>query len=130
MADNTPLKTGMPELVYAYNERDYNGNYRMKFGACAPSYLDDDPALPWAKDVTPYVRVDRTMVPVATFRVAIDCLKPLADLDLEPDDLVRCHDDRVVYARNKTQITVGDVRRAQAAIAALQRMIEEDRSHG
>ena len=129
MDTNTQIKSGMPELVYAYNERDYNGNYRMKFGACAPSYLDDDPALPWAKDITAYVRVGRDLLPVGPLRVAIDCLKPLAALDLEPDDLLRCADDRIVYARNKTQITVGDVRRAQATIAALERMLAEV-SHG
>ena len=41
---------------------------------------------------------------------------PLADLDLRPDSLDRQPDDRIIYARNRTTITVGDVRRARAAL--------------
>lgn len=47
----------------------------------------------------------------------LEALRPLAALDLEPDDLSREPDARAIYARNKSCITVGDVRRAIAAIS-------------
>ena len=46
-----------------------------------------------------------------------EAIKPLAALDLRPDSLDTRPDSQVIYARDKTQITVGDVRRAQVALA-------------
>ena len=47
----------------------------------------------------------------------IEAIKPLAALDLRPDGFDKRDDSQPVYARDKTVITVGDVRRASAALA-------------
>ncbi len=47
----------------------------------------------------------------------LEALRPLAGLDLRPGGLDQRADSQVIYAREKSQITVGDVRRAIAAIA-------------
>ena len=44
-----------------------------------------------------------------------EALRPLAGLDLRPDGFDKRPDDQTIYARDRTAITVGDVRRAQAA---------------
>ena len=45
-------------------------------------------------------------------------LRPLAELDLRPDGFDERPDTQTIYARDNSRITVGDVRRAIAAIAA------------
>ena len=45
-----------------------------------------------------------------------EALRPLANLDLRPDGFDKRPDDQQIYARDRTAITVGDVRRAQAAL--------------
>ena len=45
-----------------------------------------------------------------------EALRPLADLDLTPDDFDKRPDSQPIYARNKTAITVGDVRKARVAL--------------
>ena len=45
-----------------------------------------------------------------------EALRPLAELDLTPDDFDKRPDSQPIYARNKTSITVGDVRKARAAL--------------
>mgnify|MGYP000022199564 CR=1 FL=1 len=45
-----------------------------------------------------------------------EALRPLAELDLTPDDFGQRPDSQPIYARNKTAITVGDVRKACAAL--------------
>lgn len=45
-----------------------------------------------------------------------EALRPLAELDLRPDGFDKRPDSQVFYARDRTAITVGDVRRAQAAL--------------
>ena len=45
-----------------------------------------------------------------------EALRPLAELDLTPDDFDQRPDSQPIYARNKTAITVGDVRKACAAL--------------
>ena len=50
----------------------------------------------------------------------IEAIKPLAALDLRPDGFERRGDSQPVYARGNTVITVGDVRRASAALARVQ----------
>jgi len=50
----------------------------------------------------------------------IEAIKPLAALDLRPDGFDRRDDSQPVYARGNTVITVGDVRRASAALARVQ----------
>lgn len=47
----------------------------------------------------------------------IEAIKPLAALDLRPDGFDKRDDSQPVYARDNTVITVGDVRRAAAALA-------------
>ena len=44
-----------------------------------------------------------------------EALRPLAGLDLTPDDFDQRPDSQPIYARNKTAITVGDVRKARPA---------------
>ena len=46
----------------------------------------------------------------------IEAIKPFAALDLRPDGFDKRDDSQPVYARDKTVITVGDVRRASAAL--------------
>src|SRR5690606_9747755 len=50
----------------------------------------------------------------------IEAIKPLAAIDLRPDGFDKRDDSQPVYARGDTVITVGDVRRASAAIARAQ----------
>ncbi len=45
-----------------------------------------------------------------------EALRPLAELDLRPDNLETAPDWQTIYARNKSEIKVGDVRRARAAL--------------
>lgn len=45
-----------------------------------------------------------------------EALRPLAALDLTPDGFDKRPDDQIVYQRNSSTITVGDVRRAAAAL--------------
>ena len=45
-----------------------------------------------------------------------EALRPLAEIDLTPDDFDQRPDSQPIYARNKTAITVGDVRKACAAL--------------
>lgn len=45
-----------------------------------------------------------------------EALRPLAELDLTPDDFGQRPDSQPIYARNKTAITVGDIRKACAAL--------------
>lgn len=47
----------------------------------------------------------------------IEAIKPLAAIDLRPDGFDKRDDSQPVYARGNTVITVGDVRRASAALA-------------
>lgn len=47
----------------------------------------------------------------------IEAIKPLAELDLRPDGFDKRPDDQTIYARDRSAITVGDVRRAAAALA-------------
>lgn len=47
----------------------------------------------------------------------IEAIKPLAALDLRPGGFDKRDDSQPVYARDNTVITVGDVRRAAAALA-------------
>lgn len=47
----------------------------------------------------------------------IEAIKPLAELDLRPDGFDKRPDDQTIYARDRSTITVGDVRRAAAALA-------------
>lgn len=47
----------------------------------------------------------------------IEAIKPLAALDLRPDGFDKRDDSQPVYARDNSVITVGDVRRAAAALA-------------
>ena len=56
---------------------------------------------------------------MATLAVAalIEALRPLANLDLRPGAFDKLDNSQVVYARDNTTITVGDVRRARAALA-------------
>jgi len=55
--------------------------------------------------------------PRDTARLIAEALRPLAWLDIE--HLAERADDSIVFAVNDTTITVGDVRRARAALAAL-----------
>jgi hypothetical protein len=50
----------------------------------------------------------------------IEAIKPLAAIDLRPDGFDKRDDSQPVYARGNTVITVGDVRRASAALARAQ----------
>ena len=45
-----------------------------------------------------------------------EALRPLAELDLTPGDYDNRPDSQPIYARNRTAITVGDVRKARAAL--------------
>ena len=45
-----------------------------------------------------------------------EALRPFAELDLTPDDFDKRPDSQPIYARNKTAITVGDVRKARVAL--------------
>lgn len=45
-----------------------------------------------------------------------EALRPLAALDLTADDFDQRPDSQPIYARNNTVITVGDVRKARAAL--------------
>ena len=45
-----------------------------------------------------------------------EALRPLAELDLTLDDFDNRPDSQPIYARNKTAITVGDVRKARDAL--------------
>lgn len=45
-----------------------------------------------------------------------EALRPLAELDLTPDDFDQRPNSQPIYARNNTVITVGDVRKARAAL--------------
>ena len=45
-----------------------------------------------------------------------EALRPLAELDLRPDGFDKRPDDQTIYARDRTAITVGHVRRARAAL--------------
>ena len=47
-----------------------------------------------------------------------EALRPLAELDLRPGGMGSRPDDSVVYARDKSRITVGDVKRARALLTA------------
>lgn len=47
----------------------------------------------------------------------LEALRPFAALDLRPDGFDKSDDSQPVYARDNSVITVGDVRRAVAAIA-------------
>lgn len=47
----------------------------------------------------------------------LEALRPFAELDLRPDGFDQRDDSQPIYARDNSVITVGDVRRARAAIA-------------
>lgn len=47
----------------------------------------------------------------------LEALEPLANLDLHAGEFDKMPDDQIVYERNNSRITCGDVRRARAAIA-------------
>lgn len=55
-----------------------------------------------------------------------EALKPLANLDLSPGGLDKARDEQVVYARDDSKITVGDVRKARAALATVRSTTNED----
>ena len=61
------------------------------------------------------VRRDRNAAQARAERLA-EALRPLANLDLRPDGFDKRPDDQTIYARDQTAITVGHVRRAQAAL--------------
>lgn len=48
----------------------------------------------------------------------VDALKPFAEFDLRGGNLGDRDDNQPVYARDKTVLTVGDFKRAQAALTA------------
>lgn len=54
----------------------------------------------------------------AVVRQLVDAIEPLAHLDLKAGQLEKYDDDLTVYQRDNTKITIGDIRRAQAALAA------------
>jgi hypothetical protein len=47
----------------------------------------------------------------------LEALRPFAELDMRPDGFDKRDDSQPIYARDNSVITVGDVRRAVAAIA-------------
>lgn len=53
----------------------------------------------------------------AHIRELTDALRPLAELDLRPGAFDAMGDDQTVYARDKSVITVGDVRRAKKLLS-------------
>ena len=54
----------------------------------------------------------------AVVRQLVNAIEPLAHLDLKAGQLEKYDDDLTVYQRDNTKITIGDIRRAQAALAA------------
>lgn len=58
---------------------------------------------------------------VAINEQILEALKPFAALDLRGDNLGGRDDSQPVYARDKTVLTVGDFKRAQAAIEAAEK---------
>lgn len=62
-------------------------------------------------------RFKATAYKMAAAPELLDALMPLASLDMVGNGDDMRDDDKILYARDKTTITVGDVRRARAAIA-------------
>lgn len=54
----------------------------------------------------------------------LEALRPLAGIDLRPGGFDELADDQPIYARENSVITVGDVRRAIAAIAEATKEID------